>query len=29
VWRLKSNVRDRGPFPFHFALSLLGFGGYH
>jgi len=26
--RLRSNIRERGPFPFHLALSLLGFGGY-
>jgi hypothetical protein len=28
VWQLKSNTLDRGDFPFHFAASLLGFGGY-
>jgi len=28
IWRLKSNLRDRGDFPFHFADYLLGFGGY-
>jgi hypothetical protein len=28
VWQLKSNTRDRGDFPFHFAAALLGFGGY-
>jgi hypothetical protein len=28
TWRLRSNIRERGPFPFHLALCLLGFGGY-
>jgi len=28
IWRLKSNLRNRGDFPFHFAAYLLGFGGY-
>ena len=28
TWRLRSSIRERGPFPFHLALSLLGFGGY-
>jgi hypothetical protein len=28
VWQLKSSTHERGPFPFHFAIYLLGFGGY-
>lgn len=27
VWRLRSNIGERGPFPFHLAAGLLGFGG--
>jgi hypothetical protein len=27
-WQLKASTRERGPFPFHFAMYLLGFGGY-
>jgi hypothetical protein len=26
VWRLKSNLRERGEFPFHLAMAMLGFG---
>ena len=28
VWRFRSSIRERGPFPFHLAVWLLGFGGY-
>lgn len=28
VWRLMSDVRTRGPYPVHFAMSMLGFGEY-
>jgi hypothetical protein len=28
IWRMVSDVRARGPFPVHFALSMLGFGRY-
>jgi hypothetical protein len=28
VWRLTSDIQARGPFPFHFALEMLGFGLY-
>jgi len=27
VWRLQSNLRERGEFPFHLAMAMLGFGG--
>ena len=27
VWRLQSNLRERGDFPFHLAMAMLGFGG--
>ena len=27
-WRLVSDIKARGPFPFHFAMSKLGFGVY-
>jgi hypothetical protein len=27
VWRLPSNLRERGEFPFHLAMAMLGFGG--
>ena len=28
VWRLASDTRERGDFPVHFAVAMLGFGGY-
>jgi hypothetical protein len=28
VWRLVSDIRERGPFPVHFAMTMLGFGVY-
>jgi hypothetical protein len=26
IWRLRSNLRERGDFPFHAGMNLLGFG---
>jgi len=28
VWKLVSDIQDRGPWPVHFAMSMLGFGEY-
>jgi hypothetical protein len=28
VWRLLADIQKRGPFPVHFALTMLGFGMY-
>lgn len=28
VWRLVSDIKAKGDFPVHFALAMLGFGGY-
>ncbi len=28
VWRLRSDIQARGPWPVHFALTMLGFGMY-
>jgi hypothetical protein len=28
VWRLVSNLDERGPFPAHIAFIMLGFGEY-
>jgi hypothetical protein len=28
VWRLSAELKQKGPFPFHFAMAMLGYGGY-
>lgn len=28
IWRLRSNLRERGDFPFHVCMYMLGFGVY-